>query len=274
MKNILKQYLKRNFPEIISAFHNYRNEKQYKKMKFTKLSYGFTLMGTQAMQSETFEPIETKLILENLKNADLFVDIGANIGYFTCLALNNKVNSIAVEPLKDNLNVLFKNIQKNGWSNVEVFPMALSEKPGLLELFGGGTGASLLSGWAGNSDLLKRIVPVSTLDILLGNRFTGLNLFLKIDVEGAEYELLKGALSTIRMTPKPKWLIEICLTDHHPKGVNPNFVNVFKLFWENGYYAKSVGFDDKIITNEDVHRWVEKGICDFGSMNYFFEESN
>jgi len=272
MVKSLKQQIKNRFPGFFASMYYYREKRKNKKTKFTKLSFGFTFMGTNAMKNETFEPIETEIILKNLNKTDVFVDIGANVGYFTCLALNKGIKTLSVEPLNDNLNILYENIKINEWNNVEVFPVGLAEKPGILELYGGGTGASLVTDWAGNSQLWKRSIAISTLDIILANRFLGKQLFIKIDVEGAEYNVLKGALNTINMSPKPKWLMEICFDEHLKEGLNPHFLDIFELFWENGYQATSIEKDSKIVTLEDVERWVNNGSRDFGSINYLFEE--
>ena len=56
----------------------------------------------------------------------------------------------------------------------EVYPLGLSDKYGLVNLYGAsGTGASLLSGWAAYSSRFRQTISVTTLDTLLGNRFDG-----------------------------------------------------------------------------------------------------
>lgn len=260
------------FPEIVAAYQYYKRRKQGERLQLKQLSIGFALIGMDTMQYETFEPEETRVVLDKLKNTDVFVDVGANVGYYTCIALHNGIKSISIEPLNDNLNVLYKNIDVNGWNDVEVFPVALGKEPGIINLYGEGTGASLLAGWAGNPEAWKRLVPISTLDILLGTRFAEKRLLIKIDVEGAEFELLQGSLSTITMDPKPTWLIEISLTEYQPKGVHQEFLDIFELFWKNGYEAISLGKDDRIVTPEDVNRWVKNCSVDFGYVSYLFQE--
>lgn len=272
MKQFIKRLLKIGFPDIIAAYHYYQSRKQYQRMQLKELNFGFTLKGMNAMQDGTFEPEETRIILDNLKTTDVFVDIGANIGYFSCIACHKGIKTIAVEPLVENLSILYENFKINGWSDVEVFPVGLADRPRIADLYGGGTGASLLSGWAGCSELSKRTIVLTTLDIILGKRFSEKRLLIKIDVEGAEFDLLQGALSTITMNPKPTWLIEICLTENQPEGINPNFENIFTLFWKNGYQVISLGEDSRIVTPEDVHRWVDNRTRDFGYVNYLFKE--
>ena len=151
-----------------------------------------------------------------------------------------------------------------------MFPVALGSQPCIATLHGASTGASLIAGWAGTSPLLRQIVAVSTLDILLGGRFDGKRLLIKIDVEGAERAVLEGAHKTLRMSPPPIWLVEICLSEHHPAGLNPNYARTFELFWQNGYEARTADRGSRVVSPADVERWVSARTCDFGH-NYVFE---
>lgn len=272
LKQLIKRRLKSTFPDIFASYRYYRNRKQHQSMQPKKSTFGFNLMGMNAMQDGTFEPEETKFITDSLENVDVFVDIGANIGYYSCISRHKGIKTIAIEPLTENLNILYKNLKINGWDDVEVFPVGLAEKPGTADLYGESTGASLLSGWAGSSESLKRTISLTTLDIILGKRFSEKRLLIKIDVEGAEYKVLTGALATLQSNPKPIWIIEICLTENQPQDLNPDFMNIFKLFWKNGYQAISFGEDNRVVTPEDVHRWVDNRARDFGYVNYLFKE--
>ena len=105
---------------------------------------------------------------------------------------------------------------------------------------------------------------------MIGNRFSGKEIFIKIDVEGAEYSVLVGAAVVMKMNPKPTWVIEICLNEFHPDGMNPDFQKTFELFWLHGYEVFTADRNSKIIKPEDVARWVECGECDSGTTNYRF----
>lgn len=227
------------------------------------------------MRTGKFEVEETAIITKLLPQVDVFVDIGANLGYYTCLALQSGKPVIAFEPQQQNLQCLFQNLTANGWEDrAEVFPLALSDRPGLLTLYGAsGPSASLIRNWAGYSSRFKKIVPVSTLDNVLAGRFSGARLFIKMDVEGAEFHVLKGAGATLRLEPKPVWLLEICLEEFHPEGRNPDFHNIFKLFWEFGYQAFTATERPKPVTPGEVAIWVEKGHAESGTFNYVFAES-
>jgi FkbM family methyltransferase len=245
------------------------------KMRMTPL--GFKLVGSnlihhQAMQDGTFEPEETALFSDLFKSTEVFVDVGANIGYYTCLACAAGKHVIAVEPLPKNLEYLYANILENKWENFEVFPMGLSDSPGLATLYGGtSTGVSLISGWAGMSKMLHRTIPISTLDILLGTRLDGKKMLIKIDVEGAEYSVILGGVNYVmKMQPKPTWIVEICLGEYHPAGINKDFENTFDLFWQYGYEVRTADHHNRLVQPADVARWTEQGRCDSGTINYKF----
>jgi len=140
-------------------------------------------------------------------------------------------------------------------------------------LYGGGTGASLISGWAGVSPLWRRTIPLSTLDVLLGKRLEGKRLLIKMDVEGVEYHALQGALQTLSMFPRPVWIVEIGMTTHHPKGFNPNYVATFELFRQYGYRARTAEIKLREISWDEVNKWATTGVVPEGAGNFLFESN-
>jgi len=57
--------------------------------------------------------------------------------------------------------------------------------------------------WAGTSERFVALVPIESLDNILGQRFSGQRLLFIIDVEGAELSVVNGAKHYLAMTPKP-----------------------------------------------------------------------
>ena len=222
--------------ELLERFYPYLPIPQ--RPKATPL--GFKLQGCgsvhhRSMQQGTFEVELTQLLLQRLEQAQVFVDVGANIGLYSCLARSKGKHVIAVEPLPRNTAALYTNMFENGWKDVEVFPVGLSRTPGIAVLYGASsTGASLIGNWAGASGRHKRIIPISTLDVILGSRFSGKPMLIKIDVEGVEFMVLSGAVKTLSQSPRPTWVMEICLNEFHPSGLNPDYLATFELFWSHG----------------------------------------
>jgi FkbM family methyltransferase len=226
----------------------------------------------EQMRTGTFEPEETALIAHLLTKVDRFIDVGANLGYYTCLALQKGCGVMAIEPQPRNLRSLYQNILSNGWGrNAEVMPVALAAAPGLLTLYGAsGPSASLLRNWAGYSSKHSQVVAVSTLDHLLAGRFGGERLLVKIDVEGAELGVLQGAQATLRRDVRPVWLLEVCLHEFHPDGFNPDFLQVFQQFWDNGYEAYTAEAQPRRVPRDRVEAWWAARRTDSGTFNYIF----
>lgn len=268
----LKKILSKRFPELAGAYHAFWLSHEMRKHPEKTTPFGFRFMGNARMQDGSFEPDETRLLQRVASETDVFVDVGANIGYYVCLMRSLGKYVVAIEPLRQNLDFLFANLAANRWTDVEVLPVGLAAKPGILEIYGGGTGASLIANWAGASGALHNTIPIGTLDNTLGARFDGRRLFIKIDVEGVELDVLHGARRTLALSPAPRWLIEICLTENHPDGCNPDFPKVFDLLWANGYTARSVEAGLRSVGPTDVERWFANRRRDFGYVSFFFEK--
>ncbi|MFH1118148.1 MAG: FkbM family methyltransferase [Pseudomonadota bacterium] len=270
-QRVLKPSIERT--PVAAVYRAARDELRWACRKFVETPLGFRLAGSPRMQAGTFEPDEVALITAELTKADVFVDVGANVGFFTCLARSMEKYTIAVEPLPDNLRYLYGNLVVNGWTDcVEVFPLGIADAPGLAELYGAGTGASLLRGWAGISEHFKRIVPVSTLDTIVGHRFDGKRIVIKMDVEGAEFRALLGASETLGRRPQPTWIIEITYSANRPNGTsNPNFADTFHLMWEHGYRVHSIGSACREITCQEIEEFEMTGRePKWGTLNYLF----
>lgn len=252
----------------------YRRLRDYRAVRRPAVPtpFGFTLAGNATLAAGHFEKDEIDIFIEYLQKASICIDVGANIGLYTCLAASRGKQVVAVEPLPSNLDLLYKNLIRNGLLNVEVFPLGLAAGSGIRRLFGAQTGASFLPGWADTSERYCTVVPVNTLDAIVGTRFDGLPLLIKMDVEGFETEVLEGAKYTLELNPKPVWMVEICLNQHHPGGLNNRFRETFEFFWRYGYHAVVAEPGQRPVDRDDVIRWAKQGAVDFGSHNYVFLE--
>ncbi len=159
-----------------------------------------------------------------LKPGDRVADVGGNIGYLTVIfsALVGPTGRVEVfEPSPDNLKYLCRNVASR--ANVEVFDCALSESVGQASFFVEnltGQNSSLVNDYAplgrnaatsGISPRVREItVPTDTLD----NRYAEADRldFLKLDVEGGEVFVLRGATDVLRRL-RPIVFLEISL-DH------------------------------------------------------------
>ncbi len=265
--------LRLHFPRMHAAYQGYRQWKRLSRPA-VKTSHGFWLSGNADMENGNFEPIETELIRATLEQVDVLVNVGANIGYYCCLALAAGKPVLAFEPMPENLRMLMRNIRLNNWSErVEVFPVALGSRTGIIDIFGGGTGASLVPGWAGQSLDQVTSVPISTLDTLLGTRLQGKKCLVLIDVEGAEFDVLQGACGLLANQPQPLWIVEIAVHEHQPQGIsiNPQLVPTFELFLSAGYRATTADANARTISMDEVKRVATTGKDTLGTHNFMFQ---
>jgi FkbM family methyltransferase len=137
----------------------------------------------------SYEPAQTKLFSELVRPGDVVYDVGAHFGYYTLLAsklVGPAGRVLAFEPSPGNLAYLYRHITLNNRSNVEVLELAVSDHEGTARFeTRAGSGVGHLS----EGGLLE--VKLTRLDSLLQN-YPPPNV-MKIDVEGAEVELLRGA---------------------------------------------------------------------------------
>jgi FkbM family methyltransferase len=236
---------------------------------------GFKLVGNQSMQNGQFEPEETEIVKNIVPCVDVVINIGANIGYYCCIALSQGKYVVAFEPIYSNVQYLLRNIKANNWeSRIEIYPLALSNTVGLIEIYGGGTGASLVKGWAGTPEHDVTLVPCSTIDNVLGSRFQGKRCFILVDIEGAEQLMLEGASSISNMEPKPIWMMEVTTSEHQPKGVsiNPNLSATFHYFWDRGYEAWTADKQCRGIYADEIEEIVKSGVDSLRTYNFLFIE--
>ncbi|MBI3070809.1 MAG: FkbM family methyltransferase [Deltaproteobacteria bacterium] len=273
MLSLFKPYVER-YPAIANTYRRLRAFWSSRNRRLRTTAAGFQLIGDDSMADGSFEPDETILVQNNIGSYDVFVDVGAHVGFFTCLAGSRGRRTVSVEPCTDNLTLLYKNLVANGLDHAEVFPVGIAAEPGLRVLYGGGTGASVVPGWAGASLQYARVIPVTTLDTLLSGRFESRRLFVKIDIEGGEFDALRGASETLSRSPHPTWLVEICLAEHWPRGQTPHFREVFEVFWHHGYQARTLDAARQIVTSDDISRWVKTNRRGFGTHNFVFTDPN
>lgn len=145
-----------------------------------------------------FEPAETRLVKELLVAGDLFIDIGAHIGWYTTIAssLVQEGKVIAFEPYPENASSLKENLRLNHCLNVQVVETALGEESGTTTIAssGGDSGSVTALPWAqeGRSE-----VPITTLDDVDLNTGIGPAALVKMDVEGWEGHVIRGATKTL-----------------------------------------------------------------------------
>lgn len=175
-----------------------------------------------------WEPKITAIFEGALEKRDVCIDVGANIGYHSLLAsrlVGREGRVFAFEPGAAATHILALNIGLNRASNVEVSRDAVSDSTGTIEL------REHISGRLGLIGLyeegLRFTVPSITLDEAIGDVDPMRVRLLKIDVQGGELGVLRGAPELLK---KSERLFVVC-------EVSRDGAEIFDLMAEHGYRA-------------------------------------
>jgi FkbM family methyltransferase len=148
---------------------------------------------------ERYEP-ELSYLKMILSPGNTFVDVGANIGIYTLAAskiVGETGRVLAFEPSVQSSPLLAKNIALNGLTNVHTFPVALSQKKGRAWLHRGPNPTLNSFGkdpsWKGDGEE----VVTEILDQVLRKTHIDRVDVIKMDVQGAEELVLRGASNTV-----------------------------------------------------------------------------
>lgn len=254
----------------IRSFNHRRLTRRHLKKISVNTPFGFKFLGPSVMQDGSFEVTETKILIKLFFQADIFVNVGANFGYYICMARNMGVRSIAIEPIPINQRILKQNLIENNWDqNVILHPIACGNSNGNVTIYGEGTGASIIPGWAQNPSRLKHIVPIKKLDNILSNEKVTSKSVILIDVEGFEFDVLRGAENILGSPDKPVIMLESGLTDHRSEGgLNLKFLEIFKFIVKNGYRVFNVKDINFEITQELIEKNIEQNEDKLGTHNF------
>lgn len=172
---------------------------------------------SQRLRAEgIWEPFETSLLLRLLRPGDVFVDVGANIGYFSVLAasvVGAQGAVFAFEPDPDNYRLLRANAELNGLEHcITAVEAALSDTAGEGQLYLSADNLGDHQVYAG--DWQRRSVPIALVrgSEYLAPRLQRLDL-LKVDTQGAEFQVMVGLLPLLQELAQPPRII-IELTPH------------------------------------------------------------
>lgn len=170
-----------------------------------QLRVGDILFGGYLHLGES-NPLETYVFRKIVNPDDIVIDVGAHLGWYTvnCAQVVGSGGTVyAFEPNPGVASWLTENCKRNGLTNVRIERIALADKNGTTDFFVGGSDSlgslKLVNAKRSNFERIHRIkVPLWTLDSYVKNKdFHRLKL-IKVDAEGADLEVLKGAEKLLR----------------------------------------------------------------------------
>lgn len=160
-----------------------------------------------------YESGTLEILKKILHQGHVFLDVGANIGYISLTAakfVGEKGLVYAIEPNPDTWEILKENINLNKYKNIYSFNLALGSKEFETQIFTNSRnrGLTTLFPQYNVRDKLDIQIKVSTIDVLIDSGQVKTPALIKIDVEGYELEVLKGATKLLSSPQAPALCIE------------------------------------------------------------------
>jgi len=210
-------------------------------------------------RAETFwlkEP-ETLVWIESFAKNATFFDIGANIGvyslYVALFGLNMRI--CAFEPFEANMVRLQKNTELNEFTNIWVYPYAMSNFNGVSKFYlpkteigtsGGQINTKIDEYGVEFQPEKEQVTLVTTVDAFIEEHTIYPN-YLKIDVDGQEWEVIQGMAKILENIHLRSVLVEI----------NNNRQEIFNAFWAAGFTNENLF---NTMRNHSRVRRAEEGI--------------
>jgi FkbM family methyltransferase len=163
------------------------------------------------------EPIVRDFLLTRFKEGKAFVDVGANVGAYSLRAASRGMKVYGFEPHPGNVKVLRRNAEANHLS-IDLFEYALGSSEGEVKLSKMGAISRITEG----DGIPVKIRTLDSFDLPAAD-------LMKVDVEGHELEVLKGAMKTLERF-HPQIVIEM----HHWIGAESE-AELFDILTDIGY---------------------------------------
>lgn len=204
-----------------------------------------------------YEPLETEFVKKEIKKNNVVLDIGANIGYYTLLfarLVGEKGKVFAFEPDPDNFNLLKKNVEINNYKNVVLVQKAVLNNKGKIKLYLSGTNKGDHRVYDSHDD--RQFIEIES--IRLDDYFKNYNRkidFIKIDIEGAEWEALQGMFNLLKKNQNLKILTEFWPIGFKRSGIEPR--EYLKLLIGHGFELYHINKQKKRIEAANISKLLE-----------------
>lgn len=147
----------------------------------------------------TYETKQSRTFAEKCAGSKIFLDLGAHAGYYTLLykTINKESLVYSFEPVEENYVYFQKHVNLNNLKKVNLFNKAVTNKEGILRFARGNSVGGKLSS---SGDMHVSAVKLSR---LFEEKILEFPDIIKMDVEGAEYEVLKDLKPLLISSFKP-----------------------------------------------------------------------
>ena len=216
---------------------------------------------TPGLRSGVYEPHLTRVFERYCRPGMTVVDVGANLGYYSLLAsrlVGSSGRVVALEPNSENCRLLLSSLRLNGSTNVELLPVAADVATGWAYY---STHVGSNGGLIDNGELLAHpgvVVPTFRLDDLVSERVD----FLKMDVEGAEGRVVRGAT---RLIERDRPVVTTELKDEMLTRVSEMSVREYLGYFESIGYLPTLL--DKVGGGEKPYPSVDAMLAEWGDLD-------
>lgn len=178
-------------------------------------------LDRQIIGTGSFEPESMSAVSRLVREGDVILDVGANIGYYTVrfaklVGAGGRV--IAAEPTRHYRNILERNVAENGLTNVQILDYGFSDRAEAVRIDIGPSSATMHSPAGFDRVLFQETIKISRLDDVADSLGLQRLDFVKIDVDGHEPFVLRGAWAVLRRY-SPIILMEISHLHYFQAGV-------------------------------------------------------
>jgi FkbM family methyltransferase len=184
----------------------------------------------------TYEPDVSRRLIAVVQAGEHALDVGANVGWFSLCLAHHGAYVYAFEPLDSHVAALRENISLNGLAKrIEVVQTAVGAEPGTLVLytFPGTSTDHATATRMGRTDCVATPCEITSLDAWVNRSGVGRVSLLKVDVEGHELEVFRGAAHLLGNESAPLVAFEVSPANLRDRRLGPE--EVFGSLRDLGY---------------------------------------
>ncbi|MCP4359516.1 MAG: FkbM family methyltransferase [Chloroflexi bacterium] len=267
LSSFLRHYI-RYSPFTIGRTYCWERCSQHNKSFITRIQHKSLIKGSTEDLIQRYlyffgmwEPNLTRFVRQRLTAGDVFVDVGANIGYFSLLAsglVGKQGRILAFEASPTIYELFLDNIVLNQCSNIVPHNIAAGDTIGTTPVFFSGEHnigmTNTVQGLVGQFETEVALLP---LDTMISDTMWKKVRIVKIDVEGAEFSVVKGLRKLLekKSNPNVEIVVEVNPNPLQLQGIDP--AEILAFFQEFGffpYFLKcNAGPDDYLSGQRQTH---------------------